>query len=151
MKKNEKKMLLILIIVGLIIIGLVFFLNRPKSESNNVAQTNEEFVQVLDDGTKMNISNKLKEAKNLDGLTIQNIELTEKDGQSRLLADVTNNSSADVTDPFFINIILLDKNGNTIDTVTGIVTPVKVGETKKLSAGITEDYANAYDFKVEKK
>ena len=151
MKKNEKKMILALIVVGIIIIGVVLIIKNSGNSSKPSNESDEEFVQVLEDGTKMNVSNKLKEAKNLDGLTIQNIELTEKEGQSRLLADVTNNSTVDVTEPFFINIILLDKAGNTIDTVTGIVTPVKVGETKKLSAGITEDYANAYDFKVEKK
>ena len=50
-----------------------------------------------------------------------------------------------------INIILIDKTGKEIATIPGIVAPVKAGGIQQLNAGITEDYANAYDFKVEKR
>lgn len=152
MKSKEKKMLLILIIVAIAIIAIIWFITRKGKESNQeeTNQVVEEFVQVQEDGTKVNISNKLKEEKELDGLKIGNIQLTEKDGQLRLLANVTNTTSKDV-DAFFIDIILYDKNGNEIDTILGLVSPVKAGQTVELNAGITEDYANAYDFKVVKK
>ena len=141
MKKKEKKMLLILIIVAIAIIAILWFIARGGKESKQeeTNQVKEEFVQVQEDGTKVNISNKLKEEKELDGLKIGNIQLTEKDGQLTLLANVTNTTSQDV-DAFFIDIILYDKDGNEIDTILGLVSP-----------GITEDYANAYDFKVVKK
>ena len=152
MKSKEKKMLLILIIVAIAIIAILWFIARGGKESKQeeTNQVKEEFVQVQEDGTKVNISNKLKEEKELDGLKIGNIQLTEKDGQLTLLANVTNTTSQDV-DAFFIDIILYDKDGNEIDTILGLVSPVKAGQTVELKAGITEDYANAYDFKVVKK
>lgn len=152
MKKKEKKMLIILIIVAIAIIAILWFIARGGKESKQeeTNQVKEEFVQVQEDGTKVNISNKLKEEKELDGLKIGNIQLTEKDGQLTLLANVTNTTSQDV-DAFFIDIILYDKEENEIDTILGLVSPVKAGQTVELKAGITEDYANAYDFKVVKK
>ena len=152
MKNKEKKMLLILIIVSLAIIAILWFIARGEKE-NKTEQTNqvkEEFVQVKEDGTKVNVSNKLKEEKELDGLKIGNIRLTEKDGQLTLLANITNTTSKDV-DAFFVNIILYDKEGKEIDKILGLVSPVKAGQIVELKAGITEDYANAYDFKVVKK
>ncbi len=151
MKKKEKRMITILIIVAVIIIAIIYFATRPSKEEQQKNTTEnatvEEFVQVLEDGTKLNTSSKLSEAKNINGLVISNIQLTELNGQCTLLADVVNNSSAD-TDILLINITLYDKQGNELAVVPGIISPIKVGESTQLNAGITTDYANAYDFKV---
>ena len=152
MKKKEKKMLLILIIISIAIIATLYFFTKDGNK-NITEQTNEvkeEFVHRQEDGTKVNTSNKLKEEKELDGLKIGNIRLTEKDGQLTLFANVRNTTMQDV-EAFFIDIILYDKEGNQLDTILGFVSPVKVGGTVELKAGVTEDYANAYDFKVVRK
>lgn len=150
-KSNKMLLILILIIVTIAVIAMLCFMAKKGKEKQeeNANQVVEEFVQVQEDGTKVNISNKLKEEKELDGLKIGNIQLTEKDGQLTLLANVTNTTSQDV-DAFLIDIILYDKNGNEIDTILGLISPVKAGQAVQLKAGITEDYANAYDFKVVK-
>ena len=152
MKKKEKRMILIIVLVGALIIGgLLIWKNAAKNNNEEgPQQPKEEFVQVLEDGTKLNISNKLKEEKTIKGLKIGNIQLTEQNGQSVLLADVRNEGTQDV-EMFLINIILVDKEGKEIATIPGIVSPVKAGATVQLNAGITEDYANAYDFKVEQR
>ena len=150
MKKKEKKMILILIIVSILIIGVIWLVTRPKKEEIVENEVVEEFVQVLDDGTKLNISSKLQEEKTINGLKIGNIQLTEKNGQLVLLADVTNPTEKD-SEIFLIDIILYDKTGKEIATVPGIVSPIKAGGKTQLNAGITEKYANAYDFKVVKK
>ena len=152
MKKKEKRMILIIVLVGALIIGgLLIWKNAAKNNNEEgPQQPKEEFVQVLEDGTKLNISNKLKEEKTIKGLKIGNIQLTEQNGQSVLLADVRNDGTQDV-EMFLINIILVDKTGKEIATIPGIVSPVKAGATVQLNAGITEDYANAYDFKVEQR
>ena len=152
MKKKEKRMILIIVLVGVLIIaGLLIWKNGAKNNNEDGAQQpKEEFVQVLEDGTKLNVSNKLKEEKTIKGLKIGNIQLTEQNGQSVLLADVRNEGTQDV-EMFLINIILVDKEGKEIATIPGIVSPVKAGATVQLNAGITEDYANAYDFKVEQR
>lgn len=150
MKKNEKIFILGLVIIT-IIVAIVFIASRSakKKESNQPEenQVTEEYVKVLEDGTKLNTSTKLNETKNVNGLQIGNIQLTNQNEQSVLLAEVTNNSGKD-TDVMLIDIILLDKNGDEIVTVGGIIAPMKQGEKTQLNTSMTLDYANAYDFKV---
>lgn len=151
MKKGEKKFLILLIAITIIVI-IIFIATRGKKKEENIVEENntakEEFVQVLDDGTKLNISTKLNEAKKVNGLEFGNIQLTERDGQSVLLADVKNNT-ANATELTLVDVTLLDKEGNTIVTVGGIIAPLEAGESTQFNTSMTLDYANAYDFKVE--
>ena len=151
MSKKEKRGLLILIIIAIAIITtLAIITNRKGKEVNNDAEENEvveEFVQVLEDGTKLNISTKLSETKIVDGLKIGNIQLTMQNGQSVLLADAENDTGKDI-DIMLLDIILLDKNGNELTTITGIIGNLKAGEKQQLNSSVTSDYANAYDFRV---
>ena len=153
MKKLEKKKILIilLIIIVLIVVVSIFIKKyKNKEKNNNENETSpEEFVTMLEDGTKFNTSEELKKVKKIDDIEIKNIQLTEKDGQTVLLADVTNLSQKD-TDAIGIKIIILDKEGKEIATIPGAISPLKEGETKQLNVGITEDCANAYNFRVEK-
>ena len=82
MKKSEKKAILILILVGVLVIagiyGVTRLLNRENtSKQNNTENTNKnetiemsdvdpsrgEFTQIESDGTVVNTSEKLKETK----------------------------------------------------------------------------------------
>lgn len=149
MKKNEKRMLLILVVVAVLIIAIIWSATRNKNREIQEENTNvEEFVQVLEDGTKFNISDKLSEMKKLDSFEIGNIQLTDKNNISVLLADVKNVSQTD-TDWTIIEITLLDKNGNTIQTLEGVIEDLQPGETTQLNAAASADYANAYDFTVK--
>ena len=156
MKNNEKKGLIILAVVAIVIIGVIFLITRPKTESNtntnagSITEENktvEEFVQNLDDGTKINTSTKLNETKTVNGLKIGNIQLTNKNNQSILLADVENTSGKD-TPVMLIDIILIDKNGNELGKVNGIIGDLKAGAKTQLNTSTMIDYANAYDFKI---
>ena len=149
MKKSEKKGIAILIVVAIIIIVIIFFVTRKNKQhdtQNNVQV--EEFVKVLQDGTRLNTSTKLNETKIVNGLEFGNIQLTEKAGQSVLLADVKNNSGV-ATDLILIDIILLDREGNKIVKIGGIIPPLENGEQTQFNTSMTLDYANAYDFKVD--
>ena len=150
MKDNEKKMLIILLII-LVIAIIIFVVNKNKKGNNNEnAEENntvEEFVQVLEDGTKLNTSTKLSEAKEVNGLKFENMQLTEQNGQSVLLADVTNNSGK-ATNLTIVDVVLLDKNGQERITVGGIISPLQAGEKTQFNTSMTLDYANAYDFKI---
>ena len=152
MKKNKKIYLIILIAITIIVL-IVFFATRGKKENNVIQNTEnestEEFVQIQEDGSKINISPKLKENKTIEGLEITNIKLTEQNGQTVLVADVTNLTQSD-KGVIGINIVILDKSGKEIGKIPGVITSLQVGETKQLNIGITEDYSNAYDFRVEK-
>ena len=157
MKKNEKRLIIVLLVITVIVVAI--YMSRKDNgeiiendvnvevieEENKVV---EEFVQVLEDGTKLNTSTKLSETKDLNGLQIGNIQLTESNGQSLLLADVVNNTEA-ATDVTIVDITLLDKEGNEIVTLGGIIGPLQPGETTQLNTSSTLDYANAYDFTVK--
>lgn len=151
MRKNEKKTLLITIIIGVIIIGgLILWTNSRKAKptSGNETNTNtEEFVEVLEDGSKLNKSEQFSKTKKLDGLEIRDIQFREIGGITTLLATVENKSGKAV-EKRWIKVDVLDKSGNTITTVRGIINAMNAGETTQLNMGVTADVANAYDFKV---
>ena len=145
---------MILILLVVLVIAVVIFVvsknkkgNKENTEENKVV---EEFVQVLEDGTRLNTSTKLNEMKKFEGLEFGNIQLTNLNGQSVLLADVKNTTSAE-TGLMLVNVTLIDKNGNELGTVGGIISPLKPGESKQFNTSMTIDYANAYDFKITKK
>ena len=155
MKKKEKRNLLILIAVAIVIIAIIFFVTRGGKNNTPAQNTTgnevvEEFVQVLEDGTKLNTSTKLNQSKKLEGLEIGNIQLTNRNGISVVLADVVNNSST-ATDLMPVILTLLDKNGNVLVELNGLIDPVEPGGTAQLNMGVTADYANAYDFTIVRK
>ncbi len=154
MKKNEKKWILVLVGITVLLIIILIVKNCKKEvvkESTEQTGANtQEYVQVLEDGTKLNTSTKLKETKKLDNMEIGNIQLTNKDGKSVLLADVKNTGNTE-TQVTLINIVLLDENGGEIATVPGIISPLKAGESTQLNTTMQQDYTGIYDFKIVKK
>ena len=67
---------------------------------------------------------------------------------SVVLADVVNKGSA-VTNWTIIEVTLLDKNGNTINVLEGVIEDLQPGESTQLNMQTSSDYANAYDFTVK--
>jgi len=153
MKKKEKQMILFIILVGVIIISILYMATRTKEvetsggEEQVQNKVTEEFVQVLEDGSKINTSTKLNETKNVNGLEIGNIQLSMVNGETILLANVKNNTGVDIGVKA-IDIVLYNKNGGEIVTINGVIGNVKAGESVQLEASTTLDFANAYDFKV---
>lgn len=154
MKKSEKRFILILIIVGIVIITILFNIRKGKQkqriENQSVEEnaTVEEFVEVLEDGTKLNVSDKLSEIKTFGNYEVSNIQLTENNGQSFILADVKNIGDTKL-EVVLIDIILLDKDGNEITTTNGIIGDIEPGATTQLNASATTDFVNAYDFSIK--
>ena len=157
-KINKNQVIRIIILLIVIIIGIVIcisLLNLKQDINNNVTgndtdEEKESYVEEIENGIKINKSNKLNEAKSVDGLLITNIQLTTKDGMTTLLADVSNNS-AQKSNLKMIEIILLDKDGKELTRVNGIIDELEVNEKTQLNIAMTSDYIEAYDFKVEVK
>ena len=153
MKKQEKRMILILLaVLAIVIIALVINKNAKKENKENKAETanntvTEEFVQVLEDGTKLNTSEQLNKTKQVGAYKFENMQLTEKGSQTVLLADVTNTSSS-ATNMQLLDVTLLDKNGKEIVTIGGIISPLQPGAKTQFNTSMTLDYANTYDFKI---
>ena len=156
MKKKEKRMILILLII--LIIAIVIFVvskntNKKINTNENTSTTQlentepEEFVQVQEDGTKLNTSTELNKEKQVGNYKFENMQLTTQDNQTVLLADVTNTGSSK-TDIQLVDVTLLDKDGNEIITVGGIISQLDPGEKTQFNTSMTLDYANTYDFKI---
>lgn len=153
MTNKEKKFLIILVAVAIIIvIGIVIFKNVGKKEENTTPENQvvEEYVKVLEDGTRLNTSDKLSQTKTFDGLEITNFQLTEKNNVTVLLGTITNKSNETKGD-YPVNIKILDKDGNEIITVGGYISPLEAGQSTQLNCSASFDYANAYDFEIIKK
>ena len=152
MKKKEKRMIAILLVI-LVIAIIIFAISKNKKNDNSTnteTENNaivEEFVEVLEDGTKLNTSTEFNKTKEVNGFKFENIQFTEQNGQSVLLADVTNNTGK-TTDYTLVDVTLLDKNGQEIVTLGGIISPLQPGAKTQFNMSSTLDYANAYDFKI---
>lgn len=159
MKKN-KKIITTLVVTVIVIVGVILILeklsNNQENKGNQYKNDQEEnkivekYVKELEDGTKINISNKLKETKKLEGLEISNIQLTYENNQSIILANIENKSKEDV-EMMLIEVILYDDEENEIDRLNGLISNLKKGKTTQLNIGTQNDCVNAYDFSVKKK
>ena len=147
-----------ILIIGIVLVVVLIGGNLiAKNMKKNVGQTNEtqteienEFSQTFEDGTKLNTSTKLKEVKKLDNLEIADIQITNKDGKTVLLANVTNKGTTK-TEVTLLDIVLYDKSGKEIATIPGVISPLEPGKSTQLNTTTQEDYTNIYDFKIVKK
>ena len=154
MSSNEKRWLVLLgvviIIAVVIIVGIARENNKPVQTPIEEEQVvnEEKFTTELSDGTKINTSEEFNNVKTYKDLEISNIQYTEKNGMSVLLADVTNkgNTTHEVE---IVKITILGENGEEITQIKPAIGKIEPGETIKLNASITADVANAKDFKIE--
>ena len=156
MSRNEKRWIILLVAVVAIAIVLIIGLNSNKGENSGEtgqAQSEEEvneemYVAELSDGTKLNTSEEFNNAKTYGNLTISNIQYTERNGQTVLLADVTNNGSTR-HEIEIVKITILGENNEVITEIKPVIDNIEPGETIKLNASISADVANAKDFRIE--
>ena len=169
MKKEKGKNLFLKIVLIAIIVGIIVFIimnivkikkskegvgqnnQKQNSESQQVEENavKEEFVQQTDDGTKVNVGSKITDDKDVNGLKFTNVQLTEKNNQATLLADVENATGKDIKDYTNLGITFLTKDGQEIITIKGILPPLKSGDKTQFNTGLTQDVANAYDIKIK--
>lgn len=155
MKRNEKILVMVLVAITIlvIIVGIKISKRKEKGEEENekqekTEQNEEKYTSKLEDGTKINTSEELNSQKIYKNLEISNIQYTEKNGITVLLADVKNIGKTK-HEREIVKITILGKDGETISEIKPIIGEIEVGETKKLNASITADVANAKDFKIE--
>jgi len=158
-EKQEKGITAIaLVVITLIAIMLIIIMVNTfrKKEPENVGPVQgeeqgieqEEYVQILQDGSKLNKSEELLKEKKLDELEISNIQLKETGGITTLLADVKNNTNHEIQERD-VTIEVLDKQGNVITSLNGTIDTVGAGEKVQLNMSVTGDVANAYDFRIK--
>lgn len=156
MKKKEKKMIAILVAITVVVIMIAIWMTNAKEPKEEVkrqeakVESTEEKVEVLEDGTRFNTSNKLKETKKINGMEISNFQLTEKDNVTLLLGTVTNTSS-EKQGGYPVNVKIIDEQGNEIITVGAYLGELEPGESTQFNTSATFDCVNAYDFSISQK
>ena len=154
MTKDEKRWIILLVAVILIAIALIIGLTKSKDvkkeEENSInIEKKEEYVEIKEDGTKVNTSNKLKENKEFNGLQISNISIEEKENETVVRADITNTTNAAQGD-YGIYLVIKDNQGNEIKKIAGYLNYLEPQEKTRLNIKTSYDFANAYDFEIEK-
>ena len=157
MNKKVKKIIaaiMIIIMIAMVVTIMLRFRNRKSTENIRTVEEQiipkEEFVDKLEDGTRINSSDKLHETKTFDGLEISDFQLTEKDNMTVLLGKITNNANTK-KGGYAVNITVLDKDRNEMTTVVAYIKELQPGENTILNVSSTFDYANAYDFTISRK
>lgn len=148
MKSGEKKMILVLIIITVIVIG-IWIKGISKKEYTPQEEINvNEFVQTFEDGTKQSTSTKLNETKKIGDFEISNIQIIETNGTATITATVTNTSNSTQKE-FPITIKTLRKNGEVIENVGAYVGTTKAGESRGINASINMNIDEIYDISIE--
>ena len=149
-KINYKRLILLFVILVIVIVAIVLLVqNFTKKDEQEDVYEEEGYVQILEDGTRVNRSKKIKEKKHVEGLDIENIQLTEKDNVSVMIADVKNTTKEQKGD-FLVSIQLLDGKGQEMIVIDGYIPKLEAGETTQLNVQTTLDYSDAYDIVVTK-
>ena len=146
---NKKKIILGIMIVAIVIIIVVMVIknNENTSENKNNVVVQEIPVQTMIDGTKLNTSSKLSEIKKVGNLEISNAQLTNKDNKTTFLADVKN-VGTDKVSMLNVEVVLLDKQGNTVKTLKGLLGTIGANDTAQLNIETLGNYTNVYDYKI---
>lgn len=154
MSNNEKRWIILLVAVIVIVIVLIIGIaNGRNKEVQQQGQeetlvNEEKYATELSDGTKLNTSEEFNNSKTYGDLTISNIQYTERNGTSVLLADVTNNGSTR-HEVEIVKITILGENDEVITEIKPVIGDIEPGETIKLNASISADVTNARDFTIE--
>ena len=152
MNSNQKRwMILVGVIVVLIIVLAIVFSTRGGSNNEVVqgeSERNEEiYVTELEDGTKLNTSEDFNNEKRYGNLVIRNMQYTEQNGMTVMLADVTNEGST-VREPEIVTITIYGENNEVITELHPAIGRIESGETIKINASSTADVANAKDYSI---
>ena len=134
------------VIIVVVIAVAIVMINRDRKDGDD-SNNAEENVRVLEDGTRVNESERIRETRVVEGLEISEIEITERDNLTQLLAVVTNPTDETLGN-FAISIRVLDREGNEIITIGGFIGEVEPGGTTQLNASATFDYVNAYNIEI---
>lgn len=149
--KKKKRIITIclIIIIILIAIYITYLIMTKNNKIPSELRKTEQYFTVLEDGTKVNNSPKIKQNKQFDELDITNIELREKGEITQLIATVTNNTNS-AKGGYPASMVFIDENNNELAQMGIYIKELQPGESTTLNSSITFDYTNAYDIIIKK-
>ncbi len=154
MNINKKRWLLLLIIAVILVIVTIVVYAINRNDNKEVEEKNEETVNVekytteLENGKKLNTSEEFNTTKKYRDLEISNMQYTEQNDISVMLADVTNTGNR-IHEPEIVKITIYGDNNEVITEIKPVIGTIEPGETIKLNASILADVANAKDYTIE--
>lgn len=153
MTNKEKKVIITIIAIMVAILVIIMVVKKggnvdtPISETQEEKDAEEKYITKLEDGTKLNNSEEFNNTKKYKDLEFSNIQFTSKNGNSVLLATVTNTSNKKHAKEV-VKITIIGENGKVIAEPTAMISEMEAGASRKLNLIVTADIANAKDFKV---
>ena len=152
MRRKEKIWIAILVAITIIVIIVALRGRKEKmagGEENTTQQIEQEeqYTEELEDGTKINISKEFNTAKSYKNLEISNIQYTEKNGMTVMIADIKNVGTTK-HEKEIVKIEIIGENGEIITELKPVIGEIEAGEMIKLNASVTADVANAKDFRI---
>ena len=148
MKLNKVRVLIFTLIILALIAILVISITNFIKEKN--ADPNTKYVEIQEDGTKVNTSKKLAENKKVNDIEIQEISLKEKDNITVLEARVVNKSN-EKKEGFMVNIEFLNDKEEQITSIVGYIPTLEIGESTTIKTQTTLDFANSYNIRITEK
>lgn len=143
---NKKKlMILVTLIAVIIIIIAILNINKNKSDYEQIYKT--ENTQITDVGEKINTSNKLKEARESNGLYIDKIQLKNISNKTTFTANITNKTTT-ITKGQLYDIVFLDKEGKQIETMGLYIRAIEPNQTISVEASMEKDVTECYNFNL---
>ena len=171
MKKNKKinfkNIIALLVIIAIITVGIIIYKNSKKEEQGQeqekiqeetAQQESTKQIELIDmnntenakieNGIKQNTSKNILKDRDLNGISITEIQLNAQEGLSHFTATVKNNTATDFAGGV-AKITFTNKDGSVYAEMEVYIPEIKVGATNAIDASTTADIANAYDFNIE--
>lgn len=139
-KINKKRVLLLCIVIAFTIIIVQF--DNKKEPSNS-----KTYYEILENGVKLNTSEKLLQNKKFEQFKITNIKITRENALSTISISIEN-TGKEPNKGVPINIKFVDNHNKEINTVVAYIPELKSGETRDIDILSTEDISEAYNFKI---
>lgn len=136
-----------IVIIVIIVLAVSIIISNSKKSKNQ--EQDENFTIVSEDGTIINNSEKLKQDKEIDGMIMNKINIKSKNNETTLTANIQNITEETKGD-YPVIIKIKDKDSKVIKQISGYINTVEPNETTVLRIKTSYDFANAYDFEIEK-
>lgn len=163
MEEKDNKFIIILIIVIIMvmaIVGVLYWgLNDSKTENlptemqieEDSMLTGSKYVSEEIKGYRINTSEKVKETKYFEGLEIKITQLSSIDNRTTFLGTIKNTTN-NKFEGSNILLTIYDDKGNELakENIGNVIQPIDANQEVELNISIINDYANAYDFKLER-
>ena len=119
-------------------------------ESTELEETEEIYYIELDDGSFLNISDKLKQTKIIAGKEIQiNVTQVIYIPNKTILYANAKNIGGETTNKFLAKITYIDKNGGYIGNTFLYIKALQPNQEIQISGESSSNFINSYDIKIE--